>query len=121
MVCDAFLYSMAFHFTASADAAGSIDLLFPAAVMALVSFLFNSLLTGTVVSWRLGKRISWARVYLPLSLNSIIAAGGAVIIATWLGVYLWAPFVVAPVTAIIWWWTKSHSARLERAAIPSKA
>jgi hypothetical protein len=120
-VCDAFLYSTAFHLALPTDATGIKSLLFPAAVMALVSFLFNSLLTKIVASWRLGKRISWVRVYLPLSLNSFIAAGAAVLIASWSKETPWIPFAFAPVVFLIWSWIRFYRARLERAPILSKA
>jgi len=120
-VCDAFLYSMAFRLALPADAAAIKDLLFSAAVMALVSFLFNSLLITTVVSWRLGKKISWVRTFLPLFPNWLVAAGTAVLIALWSKDIPLVLIAVAPVIALIWWWTRFHSARLLREAIPSKA
>ena len=121
MICNAFLYSMAFHLTAPADASGIGALVLPAVILAFVSFLFTSFLATMVVSWRLGKRLSWAKMYIPLSLNSFIAAGAAAFIASWSKDNLWIPLAFAPVVFLIWWWTRLHKARLERVTIPSKA
>jgi len=49
---------------------------------------------------------------------SFIAAGAAVLIASWFKDHPYMPLTVAPAIAIIWWWTKAHKARLE--SIPWK-
>lgn len=116
VVCDAFLYSMVFQIFRPANANDIRACLLPAAMMAIVTFLFTSLNTALAVSWRHGKQISafWIRAYLPLLLNSFIAAGAAVCISVFINVHPYMPLAAAPAVGIIWWWTKSHAARLGR-------
>jgi hypothetical protein len=72
MVCDAFLYSTIYRLAKPTDTLRGMVL--AAAIMAIVSFLFNSLILITAVSWQHGifdfKR--WVRVSLPLSINPIL-------------------------------------------------
>ena len=58
LVCDALIYSLAFQFIKPTAAHEISAYLLPAVIMALVSFLFTSLIAATAISWRHGNRIS---------------------------------------------------------------
>ena len=95
----------------------------PAIIVALVSFLFTSIIAATAVSWRHSKQIAafWVRAYLPLLLNSVIAAGSAACIAVWSYRSPFMPLAFAPVIGIMWWWTMVHKKRLMRKAALEKS
>jgi hypothetical protein len=116
LVCDAFLYSVAFKLIKPVNMHSFGDYLLPAYAMALVSFLFSSITTAVAVSWRHESRISsqWAKGYILLVWNTIIAACGAACIAVGLPYNKYVPLVFAPVISILWWWTKGPVAKLIR-------
>jgi hypothetical protein len=118
MVCDAFLYSMVFQFIKPTAVHEISAYILPAVIMALISFLFTSLVAATAISWRHDKRISafWVRTYLPLLLNSFIAAGSAACIAAWSHRSPYVPLAFIPAIGIMWWWTKAYNKRLMRKA-----
>ena len=123
MVCDAFLYSMVFQFIKPTAVYEISAYILPAIIMALISFLFASLIAATAVSWRHGKRISafWVRTYLPLLLNSFMAAGSAAYIAAWSHRSPYVPLAFIPAIGIMWWWTKAYNKRLIRNAALEKS
>ena len=118
LVCDAFLYSMVFRFITPPAGPGIGAYILPAAIVALVSFLFTSLIAATAVSLRHGNRILpfWFKAYLPLLFNSMIAAGSAACIAVWSYRSPIMPLAFAPAIGIMWWWTRLHGKRLMRKA-----
>ena len=118
LVCDAFLYSMVLQFIMPTAVHELSAYILPAATMALISFLFTSLIAATAVSWRRDNRISafWVRTYLPLLLNSFIAAGSAACIAAWSYRNPYVPLAFIPAIGIMWWWTKTYNNRLMRKA-----
>ena len=122
LVCDALIYSLAFQFIKPTAAHEISAYSMPAVIMALVSFLFTSLIAATAISWRHGNRISalWVRVYLPLLLNSFIAAGAAACIAALYASNKFVPLAVAPAIGFMWGWTRLHGKRLMRKAALEK-
>jgi hypothetical protein len=118
LVCDAFLYSMVFQFIKPTAVHEISAYILPAAIMAVISFLFTSLIAATAVSWRHNKQIAalWARAYIPLILNSFIAAGSAACIAAWSFRGKYVPLAFIPAIGIMWWWTKAYNKRLMRKA-----
>jgi hypothetical protein len=116
MVCGAFLYSTAYHLAEPADANGITATMLPAAILALTSFAFSSLLTATAVSWKSGKGSLryWTRVHLPLVVNFLIAAACAIFIAAWFEKKPFILLAVAPAIGLTWVWTKVYKTRLSR-------
>lgn len=117
IVCGAFLYSMAYQLV---KPTGAVWLMI--ATIALVSFLFSSFLVAAFVSWRRGLRVArfWARTYPPLFVNSALAAGFALSIATWTERPLLLTMAFAPaVIGVIWLWNKALRTRLDRVAAAS--
>jgi hypothetical protein len=93
-------------------------MIFPAVVMALVSFLFNTLLAATIVSWKREESISinWIKIYAPLIFNSLISAMTAIVIVVLYRFSEYAPLVTGPAIGVMWLWTKAHKTRLEKVA-----
>lgn len=118
LLCEGFLFSTAYHLAKPVYPQGLTAMILPLAVMALVSFLFTSLLTATAVSWRRGNRVFsfWPRSYLPLALNSFIAAAIAGCIAFWFGGNPWIAPAFLPAVGLIWVWTKAIANREMRKA-----
>jgi ABC-type Co2+ transport system permease subunit len=95
MVCEAFLYSTAYHLLRPAN-------LFLAIVaMAFVSYLVTSLLRYRNESWT--DRV-------PLLLNSFLAASCAAFLAVFPHPFI--AVVAIPMVAVIRYWTKIHEGRL---------
>jgi hypothetical protein len=116
MVCDAFLYSTIYQLAKPTDTIGGMGM--AAIIMALFSFLFNSLVTFMAISWRHGgfDLKQWVREYLPLSINTLLAAACALFIAATYRFSLMVPLAIAPVIGIMWAWTKAYKDRLMRKA-----
>jgi hypothetical protein len=113
IVCDAFLYSSAYHIAKPSGIA------LTALVLAVVSFLFSSVIAAAAVSWQQHDSFHlkrWAKSSLPLSINTLLAAACAVFIAATYRTNAWSPLAAAPVIWIIWTWTKAYKSRLMRKA-----
>ena len=129
MVCGAFIYSAVFRLAKPTDAIGTTALLLPAAVMALTSFSFSSLLVATATSWTSSKASwqFWTRIRLRLSAHYLIAAAGATFVAVaWHDHTLLVVLAVAPLVGLSWGWTKwtkmyltRPSARTQGSSTPS--
>ncbi len=65
IVCEAFLYSTAYRLAKPTGAIGASTPLLPAAIMALTSFSFSSLLAATAASWT-DSKLSWQLWAKPL-------------------------------------------------------
>jgi hypothetical protein len=97
MVCEAFLYSSAYHFVRSWN-------LFPAILAtAAVSYLATSLIRN--------ENEGWADRF-PLIFNPFLAASCAAFIAPFYREDSLAPLVAAPAAIAIWHWTKLHESRI---------
>jgi hypothetical protein len=118
LVCDAFLYSVVVRFIKPTAVHEISAYLLPAALTALISFLFTSLVAATAISWQHDSPISafWVRAYPPLLLNSFVAAGSAACIAAWSHRGPYVPLAFIPAIGIMWWWTKAYNKRLMRKA-----
>jgi hypothetical protein len=116
MVCNALLYSTIYQLAKPTDTISGMAL--AAIIMAVVSFLFSSLLTFTAILWQHGsfdlKR--WARVSFPLSVNTFLAAACALFIAATYRFSSMIPLAITPVIGIMWAWTKAYNIRLVRKA-----
>ena len=107
IVSAAFLYGSVYHLLIATHARLSAQIV-PAALMAATGFLFTTLVAAKGASWQAGERMwpFWGRVHLPLLVNSIIAAGCALVIAN---SGPWGVLAYAPAFALIWLWTKRYS------------
>jgi len=114
-ICGAFLYSTAFHLIKPSFVFGFSDMILPGITMALVSFLFGSLLTATAVIWRRGQSASsiWIRAYTPLILIPLICAIIAIFLAASSSFNIYLPVAAAPAIAIMWGIAKTQKRRIE--------
>lgn len=97
MICEAFLYSSAYHFVRS------WNLFLAILAAAAVSYLATSLIRDDNERWT---------DRLPLIFNPFLAASCAAFIAPFYREDSLAPLVGVPAAVVIWHWTKLHESRI---------
>ena len=116
MVCGAWLYSTIYK-SMSHGSVEPHDIVVPAAVLVIVYFITNSMLTSIAISWSTGERITkfWLRNCAPLSIDFLFSSSSATLIVLLHSYHKYAPLVAAPVVLIVWGWAKLNQTRLMEA------
>ena len=85
----------------------------PAAVLTITFFLYNSLITSTVIAWTTGDGILrfWSKNYLPLYIDFSVSAVSAAIIVALKSANDYVPFAAAPLVGVVWGWNKINQAK----------
>ena len=114
MVCGAWLYSTLFSALNPTHSTELDVLVLPAAMLTIVFFLFNSLITSTAISWASGQRMTgfWVKNCLPLAIDFSVSAVSACIIVSLKTVSSYLPLAVAPLVGLVWGWNKVIKSRV---------
>ncbi len=102
MICEAFLYSVAYHLLRP------VNLFFAITAMAFVSYLVTSFVRNTYERWT---------DRFPLLLNPFLAASCAAFLSAFHNPLM--PFLAFPAVAVIRYWTRLHESRLRAVSIPA--
>lgn len=117
LVCCSFLYSSVYELVRPTYADDTVSAILPAMAMGAVALIFQVGLSATSFTWRTGKGIRTGKffVYFPLfAVNALLAAMGAMIMATFWRKTLLIPLVAAVPLNLMWAWTWIYRSRVAR-------
>ena len=118
LVCNSFLFSIAFLFSAQSYSFYMNYMILPVLIMSLVSFLFSISLIAIMLACTRNNKIFrlWVKKSPLLIINHIVSAVG-VILAILIEMQLNSPFAILLVFPIIlfnWAWTRQFAQGIER-------
>ena len=119
LICNSFLFSVAFLFSVHSYSAKITDLILPVLIMSFISFIFIYLLTATMLTWthKIGVSKLWVKKSPALILKYVVSAVGVVlmVLMTMFLDSILVSALVIPVILVSWVFTKMVAQRIDTA------